>query len=204
MDGSSDPLKEKGDQPMDTSDEGHPDEKVYACLTLSRVGNPSVETIQSSLQENSDSKRNINATKLNNYYESLRTNVMSILGHAAGAAGGSSAAAAGPMASLAAASAGGLSSDSLGAAAGHHSETAFDSYLSKLQTICTDNGMETSSAAAAGLHGHHGHHDSSAGSSNPGLLGSGGMSGAGVPGPSGAPGSMKSALQNFNSLSSRI
>ena len=131
---------------------------------------------------------------------------MSILGHAAGAAGAgsaSAAAAAGPMASLAAASAGGLASDSLGAAAGghHHSETAFDSYLSKLQTICTDNGMDTSgSGSAGGLHGHHsgsgGHHDPM-GTSSSGLMG-------GAVGPSGGPGSMKSALQNFNSLSSRI
>lgn len=92
-------------------------------------------------QENSDASRRNNA-RLNNYYENLRSNVMSILGHVK------------------------VPNEQDPNVVGHsgHPEN-FDSYLTKLQTICTDN-----------------------------------MNDEGKP----VYESMKSAIHNFNALSTRI
>ena len=96
-----------------------------------------------------------------------------------------------------------------------------------LQTICTDNGMDTSSGSVSGssglggtssglhggsIHGHHsgaggvggGHDVSGLGAHTPAPGGLGGLGGSAGMGVAASGGSMKSALQNFNSLSSRM
>ena len=130
---------------------------------------------------------NVNATKLNNYYESLRSNVMSILGHVrmpndpvSAASAGLAAAASGTNTSHMASSASSTMPDNI-------SQENFDSYLSKLQTICTEN-MTDEGVNSAGVPSHN-------------------STTVGVPPSTKQPvmyDSVKSALQNFNALSTRI
>ncbi|QQP37469.1 Uncharacterized protein FKW44_017742, partial [Caligus rogercresseyi] len=65
-------------------------------------------------------------TKLSNYYESIRSNVMSILGGSAAANPGSGVASSSSSSGL------GASMDGLAT-----TKENFDSYLNKLQNICT-------------------------------------------------------------------
>lgn len=182
--GSSD-LKDKDGHPMDTS-EAMGDEKVRIIQVVCSLGSR-IRPCYWSLQENSDKRNassNVNATKLNNYYESLRTNVMSILGHVrmpnepvgSGVGHSSSAAAMG----LAAAGTSSCLPDNI-------SQENFDSYLSKLQTICTDS-MHDDSAVSGSGHIGGGVGGSSGGNSSKPVMYD----------------SVKSALQNFNALSTRI
>ena len=131
---------------------------------------------------------NVNATKLNNYYESLRSNVMSILGHVRMPNDPVSAASAG----LAAAASGTNTSHHMTSSASSSmpeniSQENFDSYLSKLQTICTEN-MSDEGVNSVGVPSHN-------------------SSAIGVTPSTKQPvmyDSVKSALHNFNALSTRI
>ena len=135
---------------------------------------------------------NVNATKLNNYYESLRSNVMSILGHVRMPNDPVSAASAGLAAAASGSNTSGLSGTHMGSSASstmpeNISQENFDSYLSKLQTICTEN-MADDGVNSVGMPSHN-------------------SSSVGVGSSSKQPvmyDSVKSALQNFNALSTRI
>ena len=163
------------------------------------------------MQENNDlSKRNVNhnvnATKLNDYYNSLRSNVMSILGHVGMPNGPVSAASAGLAVAASGANTSGLSTSHMTGSSGSSaimpdniSQENFDSYLSKLQTICTENMGEDGVSNSGGGGGIPTHHNST---------GHSGL-GGGIPASSSSKqpvmyDSVKSALQNFNALSTRI
>ena len=137
---------------------------------------------------------NVNATKLNNYYESLRSNVMSILGHVRMPNDPVSAASAGLAAAASGSGTSGLPGTHMGSSASSSmpdniSQENFDSYLSKLQTICTENMQDDGMGNSGGMSSHN-------------------TSSVGVVGPSSKQpvmyDSVKSALQNFNALSTRI
>ena len=138
---------------------------------------------------------NVNATKLNNYYESLRSNVMSILGHVRMPNDPVSAASAGLAAAASGSSSSGLVSGAhMGSAASSSmpdniSQENFDSYLSKLQTICTENMVDDGGVNSGGMSSHN--------SSGVGGVGSSSKQPVMYD-------SVKSALQNFNALSTRI
>lgn len=124
------------------------------------------ELLTAEEKENSD-KRNV--TKLNNYYESLRTNVMSILGQVRE-----------PSLPPPVQAQGGMPVNSSSVATTQASianQEHFDSYLTKLQTICSES-MSTDE---------HGLVTSAPVNSKPAVYDS-----------------VKSALQNFNALSTRI
>ena len=135
---------------------------------------------------------NVNATKLNNYYESLRSNVMSILGHVRMPNDPVSAASAGLAASASGSNTSGLTSHHMASTGSSSmpdniSQENFDSYLSKLQTICTEN-MTDEGVNSVGMSSHN-------------------SSSVGGPPSTKQPvmyDSVKSALQNFNALSTRI
>ena len=148
-------------------------------------------------QENNElSKRNmnhnVNATKLNNYYESLRSNVMSILGHVRMPNDPVSAASAGLAAAASGSNTSGIPGSHMASSApssmpDNISQENFDSYLSKLQTICTEN-MADEGVNSVGMSSHN-------------------SSSVGVPTSTKQPvmyDSVKSALHNFNALSTRI
>ena len=137
---------------------------------------------------------NVNATKLNNYYESLRSNVMSILGHVRMPNDPVSATSAGLAVAASGSHTSGLThgpphmaSSASSSMPDNISQENFDSYLSKLQTICTEN-MADEGVNSVGMASHN-------------------SSSVGVPPSTKQPvmyDSVKSALQNFNALSTRI
>ena len=130
---------------------------------------------------------NVNATKLNNYYESLRSNVMSILGHVRMPNDPVSAASAGLAAAASGTNTSHMTSSASSSMPENISQENFDSYLSKLQTICTEN-MTDEGVNSVGVPSHN-------------------SSAAGITPSTKHPvmyDSVKSALHNFNALSTRI
>ena len=90
-------------------------------------------SLASSLQENSSDLTD-KATKLNNYYENLRTNVMSILGQVREPIIPPP-----PHSSTPHSSAGGVHNPTGISGVVPNSQDQFDSYLTKLQNICSES-----------------------------------------------------------------
>ena len=130
---------------------------------------------------------NVNATKLNNYYESIRSNVMSVLGHVIMPNHPGSAASAGLAAAASGTNTSHMTSSASSSMAENISQENFDSYWWKLQTICTEN-MSDEGVNPVGVPSHNSSAVSVAPSTKQPVM----------------YGSVKSALHNFNALSTRI